>query len=239
MQDRYAGDIGDYVKLGLLRALLPDRELGVTWYLYPDEAHNSDGRHIAYLGDPNRWRNFDPELFDALKRVVRSDRSTAGIERSGVISARFHRNPVLPSQAAGHTHESFRSAWFQELMTTLSGCDIVFADPDNGLVDDAPHRRRSRKHGKQLPLCEALALADGRTAILYHHNSRFKGGHDLEVQHWLEQLGPGTLAVRANAYSCRTFFILNPSGETARRAAEFCENWSQARVRLHSVCQTA
>lgn len=123
-------------------------------------------------------------------------------------------------------------------MTTMFACDIVFADPDNGLVDDAPNRRRHKKHGKQMPLSEALALAEGRTAIVYHHNSRFKGGHNLEVQHWLNQLGPGTLAVRANAFSCRTFFIVNPDGETAWRVAEFCENWSQARVRLHSVCQT-
>lgn len=239
MQDRYAGDIGDYVKLGLLRALSPKRKLGVAWYLHPDQAHNSDGRHIAYLDDPVRWRKFDPILFDALKRVVRSNRSIASIERSGVVPARFHRSPVVRSQGCGHTHESFRLAWFQELMTTLSGCDTVFADPDNGLVDDAPNRRRHEKHGKQMPLREALALAEGRTAIVYHHNSRFKGGHDLEVQHWLKQLGHGTLAVRANAYSCRTFFILNPDRETAWRAAEFCKNWSQARVRLHSACRTA
>jgi len=47
MQDRYAGDVGDFVKLGLLRAISPGRKLGVAWYRYPDEAHNGDGRHTG------------------------------------------------------------------------------------------------------------------------------------------------------------------------------------------------
>ena len=33
MQNRYVGDIGDYVKYGLLRALADGRQLGVAWYL--------------------------------------------------------------------------------------------------------------------------------------------------------------------------------------------------------------
>ena len=37
MQDRYAGDVGDYVKFALLRHFATDHRLGVAWYLYPDE----------------------------------------------------------------------------------------------------------------------------------------------------------------------------------------------------------
>lgn len=66
MEDRYAGNIGDYVKLALLRQLSAGRNLGIAWYLYPDEGHNVNGRHIGYLNLPHRWRHLDPELFDAL-----------------------------------------------------------------------------------------------------------------------------------------------------------------------------
>lgn len=39
MQDRYVGDIGDFGKYGLLRALCAhDLSLGVVWYLVPDES---------------------------------------------------------------------------------------------------------------------------------------------------------------------------------------------------------
>ena len=62
MQDRYAGDIGDFVKLGLLRALSPGRKLGIAWYRFPDEDHNGDGRHVGYLDRPEAYSSFDPEL---------------------------------------------------------------------------------------------------------------------------------------------------------------------------------
>ena len=58
MQDRYAGDIGDFGKYGLLRALCgadehgPALELGVLWYRVPNEDHKTDGRIIDYLDPP-------------------------------------------------------------------------------------------------------------------------------------------------------------------------------------------
>jgi hypothetical protein len=40
MQNRYVGDTGDYLKLGILRVLSPGYRLGVAWRLFPDESHN-------------------------------------------------------------------------------------------------------------------------------------------------------------------------------------------------------
>ncbi len=74
VQNRYVDDIGDYLKLGLLRALSPGPQLGIAWWLYPDETHNRDGRRVGYLQQPNRWRNFDPVLFDVLAKIVASNR---------------------------------------------------------------------------------------------------------------------------------------------------------------------
>jgi hypothetical protein len=74
MQNRYVGDIGDYVKLSVLRALSPGYRLGVAWWLNPDEGHNRDGRHIGYLDRPEQWRHFEPDLFDVLAEIVKSDR---------------------------------------------------------------------------------------------------------------------------------------------------------------------
>ena len=52
MQNRYTGDIGDFGKLGMLRALqAQDLTLGVNCYLAPDEDHNDDGKHTKYLND--------------------------------------------------------------------------------------------------------------------------------------------------------------------------------------------
>lgn len=71
VQDRYAGDVGDFSKYGLLRWLTasvgehPPLSLGVVWYLTPDESHNADGKHVSYLQPGNRageqLRRLDPD----------------------------------------------------------------------------------------------------------------------------------------------------------------------------------
>jgi hypothetical protein len=61
MQNRYAGDVGDFMKLGLLRYVgVPPSDggtglmIGLNWYLAPDERHNADGKQITYLHSDNR-----------------------------------------------------------------------------------------------------------------------------------------------------------------------------------------
>lgn len=233
MQNRYAGDIGDYIKIALLRALGVDRRVGVTWYLYPDEGHNSDGRHISYLFSPGRWRHLDPELFDFLADTVGSERSVRALQPILGDKVVFASEPILTAGLAAKDRCDARTAWFGRVLEVLSRCDLVFADPDNGFVADEPHRRRVMNFGKQIPLSEAFALSAGRTAVIYHHNSRFKGGHDAEVNNWLHAFRRPAIAVRATAYSCRTFFIINPDVEIADRARQFCERWKDHKVRLH------
>jgi hypothetical protein len=71
MQNRYTGDVGDFLKLGILRKLMPGYRLGVAWWLYPDETHNKDGRHIGYLRRPDQWWHFDPGSLGAAAAMVR------------------------------------------------------------------------------------------------------------------------------------------------------------------------
>lgn len=233
MQDRYAGDIGDYVKLSLLRHLARGRRLGIAWYLYPDEGHNTDGRHIGYLSLPDRWRRLDPELFDALRTVVSATRSVRALQQTGLIGDLFHGTPLTSAELPWQQRSVWRQDWFQDVVAYMTDADIVFADPDNGLVDDDLNRRTKARFGKSITLSEAKTLATDRTAIIYHHNTRRPGGHDLEVEYWLSQFDDGAFAIRANAYSCRTFFVLNPDNQIFEGAQEFCYKWSERGVRLH------
>ena len=86
MQNRYVGDIGDFGKYGLLRALCHGRQLGVAWYLCPDETHNEDGGSVDYLCKPDEWRSVDPELFDGMREIVDSGHRCVGsVEESGLL----------------------------------------------------------------------------------------------------------------------------------------------------------
>lgn len=233
MQDRYAGDIGDFVKFGLLRALSKGRRLGVAWYLHPDEGHNADGKHTRYLDDRNHWRHLDPDLFDKLRGVVQSGRSIRALESAAVVEGYFSSEPLRSRELDWRLRPQWRHSWFERLCNSLGDVDMVFADPDNGLVDNDMGRCTQKAFAKQMPLREATQLARGRVAVVYHHNTRRKGGHGLEVDHWLGQLGDGAFAVRANAFSCRTFFVLNSDSEIKQRADSFCREWAGLAVRMH------
>jgi hypothetical protein len=202
MQDHYAGDIGDYVKVALLRKLGAGKKLGVAWYLYPDEPR--DGGHTSYLNQP-RWQHLEPDLFAALKQVVARRRSVEALEMTGMLDAVFSRELLVSSEMKANERDVYWTNWFERVLRTLRDCNLVFADPDNGLAD----------------------------AIVYHHNSRFRGGHCAEIQYWLQKLGNGACAVRARAFSCRTFFIVNADIVTRERAIAFCEQWAGHGVEFH------
>lgn len=232
MQDRYAGDIGDFVKLGLLRALSAGRQLGVAWYRYPDESHNGDGRHITYLDHSQRYEHLDATLFNHLRTITKEERSINSLlpVLEGVISS---DETVDSSAISPRERRSWRTAWFKRVREELSQCNLVFADPDNGIIDDSNWRKGRAKFGKQMPLAEVQALARDRCAVIYHHNTRRRGGHDAEVDHWLSEVGMQGLAVRATAFSPRTFFVLNPCEVVEARVHEFCQKWASLGVRLH------
>jgi hypothetical protein len=110
---------------------------------------------------------------------------------------------------------------------------VVFADPDNGIVDNQDFRKSRFKFGKRISLEEVRHLSDKRCAIIYHHNSRRKGGHDAEVDYWLNEIGRPAVAVRATCYSSRTFFVINFDDQIIERVERFCKYWSEMKVRLH------
>lgn len=87
MQNRYVGDIGDFAKYALLRAIARETKLriAVIWYLYSDEDHNADGRHISYLRDEALAR-LDPTLHSALARLIhKRKRSVRSVAAAGIL----------------------------------------------------------------------------------------------------------------------------------------------------------
>ncbi len=228
MQDRYAGDIGDFAKLALIRALAGEMRVGIAWYLYPDENHNNDGGHTDYLRQPDRWRVLDPLLFDALAGVVGSgQRTVSALEHAALLPGAVYAGDLL--EWPGHAFRAraeWRSRWFEAQLNRLTCCDLVFADPDNGLCETERFRPGRRKDWKRISLDEVTRLCAGRTGIIYHHNTRRAGGHGEEVRHWLAEIGGDTLALRWRSRSPRTFFVVNPTKPVRDRAMQFSDRWA-------------
>ena len=226
MQDRYVGDVGDFVKYGLLRAIRRTKRLGVAWYLHPNAGPAGDGRHTAYLQHPDKWRHLDAELFDALKELTGDRRSVANIQQSGFLGdAVFAADRLKVAEVKARDRERWRDQWFDRIKRQLVDCNLVFADPDNGFVPDDGFKPKDLDSAKRIPLAEALALAEGRTAVIYHHNSRRPGGHLDEIRWLKQQLPAGTMAYYWRRLSNRTFFIINPDDEIRCRLLEFVNRW--------------
>jgi hypothetical protein len=244
VQDRYAGDVGDFLTYALLRWLIaPGADgwtpsLGIVWYLNPDESHNADGKHVTYLRDGNRvgerLRALDPDLHDRMRVVVDSERSVACVERSGTLppGTRTYGQSLSLSDLARSdrtTRRARRRLWLDGALAATVGCDVVFADPDNGIrAVDHPvpsHRDRSEKHAY---LDELAAFAErGQSLIVYHHADR-SAPAKVQAHTRLAELAAAMMqdeigVVRASRGSTRLFLITGV-GSVAEHLAQRLED---------------
>jgi hypothetical protein len=180
MQNRYVGDVGDFAKYALLRFIArgsPNAlRLAVIWYFYPDELHNSDGRHVSYLKS-EAYRALDPKLHAAMNRLVSgAKRNIAEISKAGVLpptTVFFEEATVeLALRASSEERKAYRTQWFTRARAAVVGADLVFLDPDNGMeVRSVP--KHSPKAGKYIFWDEVEALwAGGHSLLIYHHLNR-------------------------------------------------------------------
>ena len=169
MQDRYAGDIGDYGKFALLRAMeAQGLTVGVNWYLaktLPSEIHD-DGKYRI----PAQYAELDPELSAALNRIfdLREARSVQALEQAHLLASNLFVNDAVPKEV------DQRKAWHQTALARLADCDIVFLDPDNGLNVKSV-KPGAQKSPKYVWLREVSDyIASEKSVIFYNHRPRKK-----------------------------------------------------------------
>lgn len=232
MQNRYVGDIGDFIKLALLRVLQPGQRLGIAWWLFPDEEHNRDGRHVSYLQRPAEWRALDPVLFDGLKQIVTSGtRHISALQNPSLLPNTVFCDGIIPTGHIPAQRRVNRAIWFETVQTKLHDCDLVFVDPDNGL-ETSSFSLGAINAGKCVSLAQLRGLSrPGRTLVVYHHQTRRKGGNIAELAYWADKLrseGFQTVdAVRSRPFSPRAFFLLDAPSELRKRASRFSAQWGQ------------
>lgn len=172
MQNRYVGDIGDFGKLGMLRAISQaGLSIGVNWYLTPDEDHNGDGRIVGYLRNKD-YCVCDESLWLALGRIVESgERKVSMLESTEILQAKHHSKKLDFSGKSRSERVSIREQWHTEALKRLRGCEIVFADPDNGLL--VPSSEGTVKSNKYVTARELVDYYNsGASVIYYQHKAR-------------------------------------------------------------------
>ena len=212
MQNRYAGDIGDFGKLGLLRQLhKTGLSVGVNWYLTPDETHNGDGRHVGYLKN-NVFRSCNEQLWSALGQIVKfGSRRVCELENSEILQGAFYSQMLDFTGESKGKRQLRRREWHNRAMQQLRGCEIVFADPDNGLiVPSAEDKPKSNKFVLPFELSEYYRA--GASVIYYQHKARRPDEFYIEQNKRLLKSGafPGAkdLELKFKTTSQRYYFFL-------------------------------
>jgi hypothetical protein len=200
MQDRFAGDIGDFGKYGLLRALAhPPLRLGIIWYRTPDGSSGGDRR--GYLDRPGRFRPCDPSLFDSLTAFNGGEHRIAQIPAFSILPSDTlcADEPILLAPA--------REAWFGRALSTTESCALVFLDPDNGLAPRSMPKSRTAACHYVYPEEIATLRTRGQSVLVYHHLSRQRTAKQ-QIQDGLSPLGGDARAFRFHRGGSRVFFLL-------------------------------
>lgn len=222
MQNRYSGDIGDFSKLGVLRALIPcEIPIGINWYLVPDELHNSDGRHVKYL-EMESFRKCDEELWKDLGQIVHfGKRTVQSLQNESILSAIHYSNLLDFSETRKSEREEIRKAWHRMALERLSKAGIIFADPDNGLL--VPSAKGTVRENKYI-LPEEIQdyYRQGSSVIYYQHKAR-KGDQFYVLQHEDLMCDP--------AFNCASSLILKFTTTSQRYYCFIMQPGHQAVIR--------
>lgn len=234
MQDRYVGDIGDFGKYGLLKAIRGYDpacrngvwSLGVVWYRTPDGGNAGDGTHIAYLsmpaGENDVFRQCDPLLYATLKSVVvQKQRCVSAIRNRSVLGSNvvFYEEPLtftgMPhiGKDAREMRLAHRNKWLQGALQTTAYSDVVFLDPDNGI--SSPSHQQHHTAGPRYVFLDELAafINRGQTAVVYHHLHRNTDA-DTQISERLNELGDkfsqqSISVLLFRRYTLRAYFIVS------------------------------
>lgn len=249
MQDRYAGDVGDFGKFSLLKSLFvaPHDRIGVIWYLFPDECHNNDGRHTNYLDNPD-FLEYDRDLCERLSAVVNGERSVAALEKAGILPTTntvyfserldFHLRHPSQSETDKQAREERRKGWLERAVQKVSDRNAIFLDPDNGLEIPSCPKTSQMKAGKFAYYSEILELASNKDVVVIYQHLSFNGTHESQIHARVDELrlriNPtgAIFALRNRPFSPRAYFILT-SKPAQGRVKESLERFLSSRHGKH------
>lgn len=211
MKNQYFGDVNDFRKYGLLRALAgAGLSIGVCWLLTGDDA-GGNGELRRYLAKPSRWRNYDADLYDRLQRLQQPDvpRSVTCADKWGLVPGATYFDELLTDNV------NQRNDYFRVALAALRGCDVLFFDPDNGIEVQSTGRgkRGSAKYIYWSELHEAYG--NGHSLLVYQHFPRIERTRFVPflAERLREELGAPRVEGFATPYVA--FFLVHQVGHSA------------------------
>ena len=227
MRNKYVGDVGDFAKYGLLRALCAadqngsELTLGLVWYFVSEKG-------LEYLSEraKGRFGGCDHDLYGKLARMVQA-RSVSAVEQGDVLppGTVFFADPVERSR---------REDWLDQAVDKMDDREVVFLDPDKRLIERLERRgdARLREYAYFDEVAKFAEHRGDRSVVIYHHLGR-KEQHKDEIKDRLGRLrqqlpGRSPFALWFRSYSARAFLVIPAPAHEERlvgRACGFVGTW--------------
>ena len=211
MKNQYVGDISDFEKYSILRALqmhtgLP---LSVCWMLTDDDG-SGDGRKLGFLDNAETYRARDPHVFDCLRRLVSDDRrDVAAVDDYGVLAGANFYTPTLG------TGKTARDHYFERYFASLAPSSLVFFDPDNGIASQRLTAGAKNSAKFLFPAEIERAFRLGHSLVIYQHWGRVARNAAIQFRFAQLQSLTGAAATSVVWGRSRVAFYIVPQPDTA------------------------
>ena len=174
MQDRYAGDIGDFGKFSLLKELSRQGfSIGINWYRTEtlDSEKKPDGRvkqnDGGYTEIPEKLKACDISLAETLSTIAESnDCSIDKLEEAQLLPNAVYYNERVSVDG--------REDWHRQALAFFANnhSDLVFLDPDNGML--VPSVKKHQPRSVKYAFYEEVQnyIEQGQSVLVYSQRSR-------------------------------------------------------------------
>jgi hypothetical protein len=229
MKNQYFADINDYLKYGILRAIANSKiKICLCWMLTEDD-NRHDGGKIQYIQDSDKWRRYDPGLFDVMKwSIEKNIRSTDVAEKKCLIpNATYHQTLLADDRDE-------REQYFKDLTDISTASDLIFFDADNGMEVKSV-KKGNKNSSKYLYWDEVERFADNHSILVFQYFPRTKREEFVEKKSQRLKAVSYSTSITALITSHVGFFlVMHPLHEG--RLKEACrkgiQNW-HPHIRIH------
>tara|TARA_B100000989_G_scaffold285850_1_gene253960 strand:- start:542 stop:1270 length:729 start_codon:yes stop_codon:yes gene_type:complete len=182
MQQRYLGDVHDFIKLFYLKILSKKLEtkIGLNWYLVKteilgnNEKKLNDGEKRGFLKS-SYFRSLDVNIFNELiifknkqKREIKQFTKTTHLKKY----IKFYNQPIPISN---------RKKWYQNSILYFKENEVIFLDADNGLKPKGV-KAGSKKSIKYINLDELKNLYNQNKTIIFTQFQSYNTNHKIYIK---------------------------------------------------------
>jgi len=131
MRDYFVGDINDFMKYDLLEKInhYLMKKILIVWM-----KTTGDGNKLDYLNNLN-YKEYNKELFDNLSEIIENNKRTVKQIKNIKSLKRY-------SSFDEELTNNQRKEYFNKVKKLIKDIDLVFFDPDNGIVPSKNNKRK-------------------------------------------------------------------------------------------------